>query len=241
MGTDAPASGTGSPVGRRIFLGMLGFGVGGVLLGAKASDFISRALAPITARDRLGITDLLPGAGRFRIYSVVGYLPKRTDLEYQLTVDGLVDKPLTLSLAQLQAMPPTRLVKDFQCVTGWRVHQVPWTGVRLADVLDAAGVRSAGKAVRFWSFDGSYTESLTMDQARRDDVIVAYEMEGGPVSSVHGGPVRMYVAPMYGYKSCKWLSRIEVTNQVVEGYWERRGYDVDGWIGRSNGRSDTPV
>ncbi|HZQ27260.1 MAG TPA: molybdopterin-dependent oxidoreductase [Acidimicrobiales bacterium] len=240
MGTDALPS-AGTPVGRRIFLGMLGFGVGGVLVGAKVSDLVGRVMAPITSRDRLGISDLFPGAGGFRIYSVVGYLPKRTDAEYQLTVDGLVGTPLTLSLAQLQAMPPTHLVKDFQCVTGWRVHQVPWTGVRLADVLDAAGVQAGGRAVRFWSFDGSYTESLTMDQARRADVIVAYEMQGGPVPSVHGGPVRMYVAPMYGYKSCKWLARIEVTSDVIEGYWERRGYDVDGWIGRSNGRSDTPV
>ena len=59
--------------------------------------------------------------------------------------------------------------------------------------------------MRFTSFDGAYTESLTLDQARRDDVIVAYELEGEPLSAEHGGPVRLYVAPMYGYKSFKWL------------------------------------
>ncbi|MCU1397181.1 MAG: Oxidoreductase molybdopterin binding, partial [Acidimicrobiales bacterium] len=63
-----------------------------------------------------------------------------------------------------------------------------------------------------------------------------------PVTHDHGGPVRMYVAPMYGYKSTKWLSSIEVTDQVVPGYWETEGnYDVDGWIGESNGRDDEPV
>jgi DMSO/TMAO reductase YedYZ molybdopterin-dependent catalytic subunit len=62
-------------------------------------------------------------------------------------------------------------------------------------------------------------------------------MLGGEVTHDHGGPVRLYVAPMYGYKSVKWLSGIEVTDQVIEGYWEHRGYDVDGFVGSSNGRS----
>jgi DMSO/TMAO reductase YedYZ molybdopterin-dependent catalytic subunit len=138
-------------------------------------------------------------------------------------------------------MPPTHLVKDFQCVTGWRVPKVPWTGVRLSTVLDAAGVSPTARAVRFTSFDGTYSESLTLDQARRPDVIVAYAMEGRTVTDAHGGPVRMYIAPMYGYKSCKWLDTIELTDRVEPGYWEQNGYDVDGWIGRSNGRDDQPV
>ncbi len=98
------------------------------------------------------------------------------------------------------------------------------------------------KALRFTSFDGTYTESLTLDQARRADVIVAYDLDGKPLSSDHGGPVRMYVAPMYGYKSCKWLDGIEVVDHVIPGYWEAEGgYDVDGWVGRSNGRDDEPT
>jgi DMSO/TMAO reductase YedYZ molybdopterin-dependent catalytic subunit len=67
---------------------------------------------------------------------------------------------------------------------------------------------------------------------------VAYELEGDELSDAHGGPVRLYIAPMYGYKSIKWLDRIEVTDEVVPGYWEDRGYDVDAWIGRSNNRDD---
>ena len=118
---------------------------------------------------------------------------------------------------------------------------VEWKGVRLADVLDQAGVSPEARAVRFTSFDGAYTESLTLDQARRDDVIVAYEMEGNPLSDEHGGPVRLYVAPMYGYKSSKWLDGIELTERVEPGYWEDRGYDVDAWVGRSNGRDDDPT
>jgi DMSO/TMAO reductase YedYZ molybdopterin-dependent catalytic subunit len=135
-------------------------------------------------------------------------------------------------------MPPTAFTRDFQCVTGWRVHDVAWKGVRLADVLDRAGVKPEARAVRFTSFDGTYSESLTLAQARRPDVLVAYELEGSPLSDEHGGPVRLYVAPMYGYKSLKWLDTIVLTKDVQEGYWEVRGYDVDGWVGRSNGRDD---
>jgi DMSO/TMAO reductase YedYZ molybdopterin-dependent catalytic subunit len=231
----------GAPIGRRVVLGMLGLGGVGILAGARAQDWISRVLAPIEAADKTGLTSLIPAAGGFRIYSVVGDLPHRSELNYRLVVDGLVERPLNLSTADLKEMPPTHLVKDFQCVTGWRVRQVPWTGVALAAVLDAAGVKDGARALRFESFDGTYSESLTLDQGRRPDVIVAYEMLGKPVTAAHGGPVRMYVAPMYGYKSCKWLSRITVVDRVQPGYWEERGYDVDGWVGRSNARRDTPV
>jgi DMSO/TMAO reductase YedYZ molybdopterin-dependent catalytic subunit len=231
----------GKPIGRRVFLGMLAAGGAGILWGAKASDALSRALRPVTERDSTGLTSLLPTAGRFRFYSIVDFSPRRTNENYRLTVSGLVDRPQTLTLAQLQAMPSVRLVKDFQCVTGWRVPQVAWTGVPLAAVLDAAGVQPGAAAITFTSFDGTYTESLTLDQARRPDVMVAYAMEDKPVSQAHGGPVRLYVAPMYGYKSCKWLDGIKVVRKVEPGYWEDLGYDVDAWIGKSNGRSDSPV
>jgi DMSO/TMAO reductase YedYZ molybdopterin-dependent catalytic subunit len=230
-----------TPVGRRVVLAMLGLGGAGILVGSRVQSWLGRVLGPVQAADPTGLSQLVPAAGRFRIYSITGSLPYRSATSYRLTVDGLVERPLTLTLDDLRAMPATQLVKDFQCVTGWRVPKVPWTGVQLSAVLEAAGVRSEGKAVSFGSFDGEYTESLTLDQARRPDVIVAYSMEGGPVSQMHGGPVRLYVAPMYGYKSCKWLNRVTVTDHVIPGYWENNGYDVDAWIGKSNGRDDTPV
>jgi len=236
-----PAEAHGTPVGRRVVLGMLGLGSAGVLWGAGASDALSRLLRPITERDFSGLSSLLPSAGRFRFYSVVGFSPSRTAEDYRLAVTGMVDKPVTLTLADLRAMPAVRLVKDFQCVTGWRVPRVPWTGVRLADVLDLVGVSPQAKALRFKSFDNVYTESLTLDQARRPDVLVAYQMEDKPITDAHGGPVRLYVPFMYGYKSCKWLGEVSVVDSVEQGYWERRGYDTDAWIGRSNGRDDAPV
>jgi DMSO/TMAO reductase YedYZ molybdopterin-dependent catalytic subunit len=235
------AAAPGKPVGRRVFLGVLGFGAGGILWGSKVQRVFSRVLTPITAADPTGLSSFIPAAGGFRIYSVVGFLPHRDAADYRLKVTGLVDKPLELTLADLKALAPTHVTKDFQCVTGWRVADVPWTGVKLDDLLTTAGVQPAAKALRFVSFDGAYTETLTLAQGRRDDVMVAYEMQNKPITDAHGGPVRLYVAPMYGYKSCKWLSEIQVVDKMVNGYWEDRGYDTDAFIGRSNGRDDAPV
>ena len=232
-----------TPVGRRALLGMLGLGAAGILWGAKAQSGLERLLRPITLNDGTGLTSFLPTSGRFRIYSVTGGLPRVDAADYRLTVDGHVDRPTTLDLADVRRrLPQTQLTKDFQCVTGWRVPDVPWEGVQLGAVLDEVGVRDGATHVRFWSFDGVYTETLTIEQARRDDVLVAHHMLGKPVTREHGGPVRLYVAPMYGYKSLKWLDRIEVVTALDEptdpGYWENLGYDTDAWVGRSNGRTD---
>jgi DMSO/TMAO reductase YedYZ molybdopterin-dependent catalytic subunit len=225
------------PVGRRVFLGLLGLGAVGVATGAAVQDWLERIVGPIVGRDPTGLGALLP-IGRFRSYTVTGDFPDRSHAAYRLRVDGLVDRPLDLSFTDLTALPRTEVTRDFQCVTGWRVSDVRWAGVRLRDVLEQAAPRGEARAVRLTSFDGAYSESLTLAQARRDDVLVAYELEGGPLSSDHGGPARLYVAPMYGYKSLKWLERIELTAEVEAGFWEQRGYDVDAWVGRSNGRSD---
>jgi len=231
----------GTPIGRRVFFGLVGLGALGVLFGGKIDDWLSSAANPIVKHDPTGLaSSLLPLEG-FRYYSITGDFPDRAPSDYTLKVNGLVERPYTLDYDQLTALPPTMLTKDFQCVTGWRVKNVHWTGVKLGDLLDRAIVKPNAQALRFTSFDGEYTESLTLDQARRDDVIVAYSMQGKPLSSDHGGPARLYVAPMYGYKSCKWLDTIEVVDHVIPGYWEENGYDVDGWVGRSNGRDDQPT
>ena len=214
------------------FAGLTGLGV---LFGSRVQDGLDRLFS---SRD--GVLGSLLPAQRFRIYSVTGTLPAQPPDRYRLRIGGLVARPLDLSLADLRSRPATTLVRDFQCVTGWRVTAVRWRGVPLSAVLDEAGA-DPGAAVRFTSFDGRYTESLTAHQARRPDIIVAYEMDGRPLTNAHGGPARLYVAPMYGYKSCKWLGEITLTDEVVPGFWEQRGYDVDGWVGRSNGRDDRPT
>ncbi|CAL9579214.1 molybdopterin-dependent oxidoreductase [Streptomyces werraensis] len=245
QGRDVPGAGDpdarGAPVGRRVLLGTLGLGALGLAAAPSLQRGLESLLAGAADRDPTGLTGLLPNGGGFRYYSVAASVPRKDARTYRLTVDGLVDRPASYTLADLEALPQTRLVRDVQCVTGWRVPGTPFEGVRLSRLLDAAGVRPTARAVRFTCFDGTYTESLTLDQARRADVLVALRMRDEDIGHGHGGPARLYVAPMYFYKSAKWLSGITVTDEVEPGYWELRGYDVDAWVGRSNGRDDAPT
>ncbi|MGV9231090.1 molybdopterin-dependent oxidoreductase [Streptomyces nigra] len=229
-GKPKPDPESGAPVGRRALLGMLGAGAAGL----AAAPYLQRGwenfLGAASQADATGLTGLLPNPGGFRYYSVVGSVPHKDETNYALKVRGLVDRPKAYTLADLRAMAQTRVVADVLCTDGWRVDDTPFEGVRLADILDDVGVRSPGAAIRFTCFDGAYSESLTLEQARRSDVLVALKMQDKPITHEHGGPVRLFVAPMYFYKSAKWLSGISVTDKVVPGFWEERGYAIDGWL-----------
>lgn len=220
---------------------MLGLGAAGLATAPYLQNGLEAFLGSAADKDPTGLTGLLPNGGGFRYYSVASSVPRKGPENYRLTIDGLVDRPATYTLDDLRAMEQTRLVRDVQCVTGWRVPDTPFEGVRLSRLLAAAGVRPEAGAIRFTCFDGTYSESLTLQQAGRKDVLVALRMRDKPLPHAHGGPVRLYVAPMYFYKSAKWLSGITVTREVRPGYWEERGYDVDAWVGRSNGRDDAPT
>jgi DMSO/TMAO reductase YedYZ molybdopterin-dependent catalytic subunit len=211
-----------------VFLGIAGLGALGIAFGNSVQNFLSNELGS-------GFGGLLPWGDRFRIYSITGTYPQISRDEYRLSVSGLVDRPTVLTVDDLEAMPATSFTKAFQCVTGWRVPNVPWVGVKLSDILAHVGVQTSAVAVSFDSYDGADTESLTLDQAQLPDVIVAYSMLNAPITTEHGGPVRLYVAPMFGYKSLKWLSGIRVVDQVEPGFWEQNGYPVNGWLDGSTG------
>ena len=225
--SDDPA---GAPVGRRIILGLLGLGALGTLTGQRVQNTLAQAIGPIADRDPTGLLSLIPLGDTFRYYSVTGSVRTETADNYRLNVSGLVGHPAAYSLSDLKALPQTSLIQDFQCVTGWSVPAVHWVGVQLSVLLEKAAPAEQARAVLFTSFDGTYTESLTLAEARRPDILVALEMLGAPVTHDHGGPVRMYAGSMYGYKSIKWLSGIEVAETETPGYWETRGYGIDGTI-----------
>lgn len=228
--TDAFDSGPGKPVGRRVFLATIGLGAAAVAAAPALRRGWDAGLSAVAENDPTSLSGLVPSSGGFRYFSVVGSVPHKDATSYRLDVGGLVDRPSTYTLDALTALPQTTVTHDVVCTDGWQVEQVPFEGVLLSDLLDAAGVQDEGAAVRFTCFDGAYSESLTLEQARRADVLVATRMLGEPITHVSGGPVRLYVAPMYFYKSAKWLSGIEVTSSVRPGYWEERGYPVDGWL-----------
>lgn len=167
--------------------------------------------------------------GNFRIYTVTE-MPVFTEQTWSLEVTGLVDKPFTLTWERLLQIQREAQVSDFHCVTGWSVYKGTWEGIRLSQLLDQAGIKSTARYVKFYSGDGIYTDSLTLEQAQMDDVLVAVLLDGKLLPQQLGGPVRLFVPKMYAYKSVKWLNKIELLAEDHIGYWEERGYDKDAWV-----------
>jgi sulfoxide reductase catalytic subunit YedY len=172
--------------------------------------------------------------GHFRVYTVTD-IPSFTSDTWKFAVGGLVAKPETFEWEDLLKLERKVQVSDFHCVTGWSVYKVTWEGIPLSQLLDRAEVDSKAKYVKFYSGDGVYTDALTLDQARMEDVMVAVLLDGKPIPNKLGGPARLVIPPMYAYKSVKWLQAIELIEKEHIGYWEVRGYDTDAWVRGSRG------
>jgi DMSO/TMAO reductase YedYZ molybdopterin-dependent catalytic subunit len=228
---DTPADPAGRPLGRRAFLGLVGVGVTSLAWGGTALDFVSRAtlLLPESLRS------VIPFGQGWRIYAVNPPYPQFDPATWRLHIDGLVERPQTLTYADLLALPQARQTSDFHCVTGWSVDSVHWAGVRFVDLLAAAQPLPSARALTFTSAEDPYVDSLTLVQATAPDAMLAHGMDGKPLTRAHGAPARLVMPQMYGYKGVKWLQRITVTDRVIDGYWQQRGYDRDAWIGDSNG------
>jgi DMSO/TMAO reductase YedYZ molybdopterin-dependent catalytic subunit len=150
---------------------------------------------------------------------------------WSLAITGLVAQSGSLDLPTLLALPSVEQTSDLHCVTGWTMLDTRWRGVRIQDVLAGTEILpEARHAVVHAS--GGWTTNLPLEELLRDDVLVAYEYEGRPLSSEHGGPVRLLVPRLYFWKSAKWLSGLEFTADQRLGYWERRGYHAlgDPWL-----------
>jgi DMSO/TMAO reductase YedYZ molybdopterin-dependent catalytic subunit len=223
---------SGRPLGRRAFLGLVGLGLSSLAWGQNAMELASKATLLVPE----GLRAALPFGKGWRIYAVNPPYPRFDPATWQLRIDGLVERPQSLTYAQLRALPRARQTSDFVCVTGWSVDGVRWGGVRLPDLLAAARPLPSAGALRFVSAEEPYEDSLTLAQARVRDALLAYEMDGAPLERKHGAPARLVMPQMYGYKGVKWVDRIVVTDRVEDGYWQQRGYDRDAWIGGSNGR-----
>jgi DMSO/TMAO reductase YedYZ molybdopterin-dependent catalytic subunit len=214
-------------MGRGLFLATVFGGLSSLWWGKRAWDTVSSAADGVP---------LLPGDG-WRIYTISGSIPSFDPAAWRLEVGGLVEKPLSLDVHALRALPRAHQVSDFHCVTGWSVDNVRWGGVRLKDLFAEARPHPEAHALRFTSAEVPYVDYLTLRQGLLPDVMLAYEMDGSPLSRAHGAPLRLVIPRMYGYKGVKWLSRIDLVAKTEDGYWEQRGYDRDAWVGRSNGYS----
>jgi len=152
---------------------------------------------------------------------------------YRLTVDGLVNRPLSLTYADLLAYPQVSRLTDLDCVEGWD-FTAKWTGPALSAILDNAGVKPEGKIVIFHTADvpGGYS-SLDLDYIRDNNIIIALKDNDITLTAERGFPFQVVAMSKFGYKWAKWVTRIELSdNTGFRGYWESAGYnnnaDVNG-------------
>ena len=159
----------------------------------------------------------------------VGDVPSYPDLaSYTVTVNGLVDRPTTLSLAQLRALPTVEVTTDIHCVTKWSKFDTHWKGVSIPTLLELAGVKAGATHVMFHCEFGYTTNLPLADVAAPRTALLAYEFEGEPLAPEHGYPLRSFVPHLYFWKSAKWIRGIELMDADRPGFWERNGYHTYG-------------
>src|SRR2546428_6514208 len=157
-----------------------------------------------------------------------GFDPVVDAQRWRLEIAGLVGKPVTLTYDEIKALPSVQRPHTLECISnevgGDLISNATWRGARLQDVLNKAnGVAAKAIQVAFRCADG-YTESLPVAEALNPDTLLVYEMNGAPLTTKHGFPVRLLVHGHFGMKNPKWITKIEGVDYNFMGYWERSGW-----------------
>ena len=175
--------------------------------------------------NRHGMPKLPPGQTETVKWPVLdlGRHPEVPLDQWRLAVVGAVEEPVSLSWADFQALPQTQDVSDFHCVTTWSKMDMSWKGVQFSTVIALARPLPQATHVLLHSYDG-YTTNLPLEEALKDDVLLAHTVDGAPLPVPHGGPVRVITPQLYAWKGAKWINRIELLTEDKPGFWERRGY-----------------
>lgn len=160
----------------------------------------------------------------------LGVQPDIPHRGWALILDGLVDKPATLSWDAFHALPQVEDVSDFHCVTTWSKYDCRWGGVAFTTLYELVRPKPEAQFVYFTSYDG-YSTNVPLAQCLDDDVLVATSFDGGPVPREHGGPARVIIPKLYGWKGAKFIKGIAFLAEDKLGFWEVRGYSntADPW------------
>lgn len=159
---------------------------------------------------------------KFVIYAALG-IPRVRAEDWRFKVDGLVGTPLEFTYEELQAMPQTSYVKSFNCVTRWSIKDAQWEGVALRGLLEQAKVSPEAKWAMFHCVEG-YTTPVPLAEATKDEALLVFKVNGKPLSAERGFPARPFFPGLYGWKSAKWVNRMELIPEYQDGYWEVYGY-----------------
>jgi DMSO/TMAO reductase YedYZ molybdopterin-dependent catalytic subunit len=168
--------------------------------------------------------------------------PRVDVASWKLDVVGNVEHPFSLTYDDLLDLDAIEQVRTLECISnpigGDLISTAVWTGVRMKDLLDRAGVKQNSFDVVLTSVDG-YSDSFPVAKAMEPDTFLAYLMNGTTLPQEHGYPVRVLVPNIYGMKNVKWLQQIKVETFDFKGYWQEQGWD-DGAIVNTNTRIDVP-
>ena len=165
----------------------------------------------------------------FLIRSIEG--TQKVDLKtWHLTIEGLVDKPVSLRLDEIKALPQKIQTKNFICVEGWGLNNQKWEGVHLKEVFSKVKIDPKAKFITFHASGGQYTDSISIKEALEPETMLGYRVNGKDLSPENGFPLRLIIPRMYGYKGVKWVEKIVFTEKQELGYWEHQGYSPNGSI-----------
>jgi len=151
-----------------------------------------------------------------------GSTPK-VDLDtWKFRVFGLVEQEVELTWDQFTKLTWTTVTADFHCVTQWSSLDITWEGVTFPDLMTLAQPKPEAKFVMAHCF-GGYTTNLPLEVAMEEGLLT-HKQDGEPLGEGHGWPLRLIIPSRYGWKSAKWLQRIEFLTDDAPGFWEERGY-----------------
>ncbi|MGZ3318771.1 MAG: molybdopterin-dependent oxidoreductase, partial [Isosphaeraceae bacterium] len=232
LGAEPAGTAAATDFGRRRLLGVLPVTIGALSLGVLAFRLLPGWYEAIFRAPGSGVAGISPEITPVQDFYVVSKNfvdPSIPASGWHLSVGGMVDKSLSLSLADLQGLPKTREYVTLECISnnvgGPQISTGDFAGVSLRDLLAMAGPQAAGTWVAFRARDG-YQESLQMSLIQAaPEILVAYELDGGPLPEAHGFPARMLIPGHYGMKGPKWLDSITVVDHESGGYWEQQGWD----------------
>jgi DMSO/TMAO reductase YedYZ molybdopterin-dependent catalytic subunit len=215
-------------------------GVGGLVLGvgrrlAAALDLVFEAVK--------GVSPEVTPNEKFYTISISLFDPTINPKTWKLTIHGLVDKPLQLSLDELKALPSHEAYVTLACISneigGTLIGNAKWKGVPLRTLLESAQFKPQARKVVLRSDDG-YSTGIPLERCLRPQTFLAYEMNGQALPHSHGFPLRAVIPGYYGMKQPKWLTEIEVVADDYQGYWEDRGW-ADEAVVKTLSRIDVPA
>ncbi|OGN99962.1 MAG: oxidoreductase [Chloroflexi bacterium RBG_13_51_52] len=156
-----------------------------------------------------------------------GSVPKIDVKDWTFKISGLVEKERTLTYDEFTALPRVEVFSDIHCVTTWSMLNNTWEGVSASVIKDLVGIKGEAKHVMVEGA-GGFTTNLALDDFFQNDVLFVLKHDGQPLTTEHGGPVRLVVPQLYFWKSAKWVMGIRFMAENEPGFWENAGYHIHG-------------